>query len=337
VISITTRQLVVFEDFRKQVARALDAFENIKDFEDVERVFLRGQGLSPNSYRTYRQAIKTFYEWTKGKHPLKVAPADVEAFYDARARAVDRNTACPVIKGLKNFYEGVKRLLPFYSSSFEQMPEKLVKKLNRTKKGNRTKKALTKDEKKAILAYLSETDTAKGLENYAIVFMLVTSGLREDELLQVLYGNLKYLEGEWTAVFTGKGDKEAEQELYGPAVEASRAYFKKAFGRDPRSDDAVFYTLPAFPGETPRPLQYHTLWRRIQEIGAVLREAGILKRDLQFSPHLFRRSCATNLYKQGMGIEAVQAKTRHENIETLLKHYVDDEEPANKYIEKMLT
>jgi hypothetical protein len=27
---------------------------------------------------------------------------------------------------------------------------------------------------------------------------------------------------------------------------------------------------------------------------------------------------------------------RHENVETLFKHYVDDDEPANKYIEKIL-
>jgi integrase len=210
------------------------------------------------------------------------------------------------------------------------MPEKLVKKLNRTKK------ALTKDEIKAILAYLSENGTVKCLENSAIVFMLVTSGLHADELLQVRWGNIEHLDGKWTVVFTGTRDKEAEQALYGPAVEASRAYFKKAFGRETRTDDAIFFTVPAFPGETPKPLQYHTLWRRTQEIGTELREAGILKRKLQFSPHVFRRSYATNLYKQGMGIKAVQAKTRHENVETLLKHYVDDDEPANKYIEKML-
>jgi integrase len=171
-----------------------------------------------------------------------------------------------------------------------RLTEKLVKKLNRTKKGNRTKKALTKDEIKATLANLSENGTVKGLENYVIVFMLVTSGLRADELLQVRWGNLEHPDGRWTAVFTGKGDKEAEQELYPAAGKASGAYFKKAFGRDPRPDDAIFNTMPAFPGETPRPLQYHTLWRRTQEIGAELREAGILKRELQFSPRLFRRS-----------------------------------------------
>ena len=264
-----------------------------------------------------------------------MTPADIEAFYDAREKAVDRNTACLEIKGLKKFYEGVKRLLPFYSSTFKQMTEKLVKKLNRTKKGNRTKKALTKDEILAILAYFPENGTVKGLENNAIVFMLVTSGLRADELLQVRWGNIEHLDGKWTVVFTGTGDKEAEQALYGPAVEASRAYFKKAFGRETRTDGAKFSTIPSFPGETPRPLQYHTLWRRTQEIGTELRQAGILKHEVQFSTHLFRRSYATNLYKQGMGITAIQAKTRHENVETLLKHYVDDE-PANKYIEKIL-
>jgi len=75
------------------------------------------------------------------------------------------------------------------------MPEKLIKKLNKTKKGNRTKKALSKTEIKMLLSWLSQDKSVKGLEDYAIVFILIT-----------------------------KGGKEAEQELYGPAVETCERY-----------------------------------------------------------------------------------------------------------------
>ena len=49
-----------------------------------------------------------------------------------------------------------------------------------------------------------------------------------------------------------------------------------------------------------------------------------------------RRSYATNLYKTGMGIKAIQEKTRHSNIEVLTRHYIDDDEPAAPYFAKML-
>lgn len=48
------------------------------------------------------------------------------------------------------------------------------------------------------------------------------------------------------------------------------------------------------------------------------------------------RSYATTLYKSGMGIKAIQAKTRHANTETLMRHYVYDDEAASGYLERAL-
>ena len=181
-----------------------------------------------------------------------------------------------------------------------------------------------------------EDRTPRGLEDHAIVFMLATSGLRASELCSLRWQDLDQVDGTWTARFIGKGGLSAEQELYAPAVEACREYFRAAFHRDPRPEDALFWTVPSFPGAQPAPLLYHVLWDRVRKIGARARAAGILKRDLQFSPHLFRRSYATALYKSGMGLKAIQEKTRHANIEVLMKHYVDDSEPAGPHFDKIL-
>ncbi len=144
------------------------------------------------------------------------------------------------------------------------------------------------------------------------------------------------VEGKWTAYFIGKGEKEAEQELYGRAVDACNRYFRKVFRRDPKPEDALFWTVPSYPRDTRRPLTNHqTIWLRIKKIGAAAREAGIIKRDIVFSPHLFRRSYATGLYKSGMKIKSIQEKTRHTSIETLVKHYVYDDELATPYLDKM--
>lgn len=228
-------------------------------------------------------------------------------------------------------------MVPGYISPFEVMEDRLTKKLNQTKKGNRTKKALNKGETRDLLAYLQGDQTVKGKANYSMVLMLLTSGLRAAEVCQLRWGDLEYEEGGiWTASFIGKGGKEASQEIYAPALEAAKEFFRAQFKRDPEKEDYLFYSLPAYPGDQPRPMTPHRLWVRVRQLGEAAKEAGIIKRDLNFSPHLFRRSFATLLYKSGMKIKAIQEKTRHANIDVLMKHYIHDEDPASPYFEWLL-
>lgn len=317
--------------------KAKEVFDKIHSFEDVETYLLRGQGLSPNTYKCYLTAVKQLYAFTEGLNPIQVTPGHIEAFYDDVSQRVDRNTAYLRIRGLKRFFAGISKVIPGYVSPFDVMDKKLTKKLNRTKKGNRTKKALFKGEVKALLSWLAEDASIKGVADHAIVFMLVTSGLRASELCQLRFRDLELDEsGTWKAVFTGKGGEDAEQELYTPALEAARAYFAEQFNRDPRPDDYLLYSLPAFNGDAPRKLTPHRLWVRVKSIGERAKEAGVIKRDINFSPHLFRRSYATVLYKSGMKIKAIQEKTRHASIETLVKHYVYDDDPASPFLQAAL-
>lgn len=318
------------EGFKK----AWNTFNKIKDFDDIEREFLLGRGLSPNTYRNYLGSVRRFYEFTDHLHPLQVKPADIEKFYDARVKEVDRNTAYLDIRGLKKFFAGIRDVISIYTSPFDTMNDKLTHKLNKTKKGNRTKKALNKTELRALLSWLCQDRSVQGLENYAIVYMLATSGLRAEELLQLRWKNIEFFEGKVTAYFTGKGEKEAEQELYEPAVRVCTEYFKKAFNRIPRPEDHLFWTIPAYNGEKMRPLRYPALWKRISKVGDKIKEIGIIKRDIVISPHLFRRTYATLLYKEGMQLKAIQNKTRHANINVLVQHYIYDEEPATPFLEK---
>lgn len=166
--------------------------------------------------------------------------------------------------------------------------------------------------------------------------LLAASGLRASELCQLEWGDLDFASGKWTARFIGKGAKDAEQELFPAAVEACRQYFGCHFRRAPRPEDALFYTVPTFPHQEPEPMTPHTLWTRVRSMGAAAVEAGVITRELQFSRHLFRRSYATLLYKSGMKLKAIQNLTRHANIETLCKHYVDDSEPATPFLAQAL-
>jgi integrase/recombinase XerD len=212
----------------------------------------------------------------------------------------------------------------------------LNRKLNRSKRRHRTKQALTKAELKGLLACLRKDQSIKGLENYAIVMTLLASGLRTSELCQLNWGDLYYDDGRYTAYFTGKGGRAAEQELYPASVAAAKGYFLAQFRRNPNPGDHFFYTLENYKGRTLTPLKTPTLWARIREIGFSAIRSGVITRELEFSPHLFRRTFATLYYRETRDLKATQLATRHSSVDVLMKHYVDSAQGISEVVSKIL-
>ncbi|MCK5569662.1 MAG: site-specific integrase, partial [Spirochaetes bacterium] len=296
--------------------KAWAVFGEINSFEDLESYFLRGAGLSRYTYRNYRDSFKRLYDFLKGKHPAQVTAADLEAFYDRRLETVDRLTAYLDIRGIKKCFEGMKYAVPGLKSPFDKMPEKLVKKLNRTKQ-QQTKGTLSKAEIQNVLEFLSKGVQVKDVGNYAIVQFLYSTGLRGEELCSLRYKDIEYDEDEkiYYAVGIGKGEKPFRQEIvYHEAVEVARRYFHLVHGRDPRLEDPLFWTI----SHGIRPMRYHALYERIKELGEKLKEAGVIRRNVNFTPHLLRRSIITHLYKNGMRIKALRHFSRHSSVETLM-------------------
>ncbi|GAJ10716.1 unnamed protein product, partial [marine sediment metagenome] len=69
--------------------RAQSIFDSIKSFDDIERLFLKGNGLSEHTYRSYLTAVKQLYEFTNGLNPLQITTAHIEGFYDDLVKKVD--------------------------------------------------------------------------------------------------------------------------------------------------------------------------------------------------------------------------------------------------------
>jgi integrase len=317
------------------VATVHDPLEQIHSFADIERLLLRGRGHTPGTYATYRARVKLFYEWSGGKHPAQVTAGDLEAYYEHRTALVGRNTAHLDVFSMKALLGGLRAYFPRYRSPFDGMTKKLWKKLSRTKQ-NGTKKALNRLEVRKIIDFLALNTSIKGREDYAIFRMLYATGLRGSELCAITWGDLELDEEEQTYYLAGigKGGKPFRQEVVDPeAVPTAKAYFLAAFDREPRAKDHVFWTQPSYHGEQVRPLPYHALYDRVVGIGARVKAAGIVTRNITFSPHLLRRSIITNLSKAGMRVKALQKFSRHSNANTLLAFYVDDDEPAKKYFQ----
>lgn len=316
--------------------KTVEKFQHVKSFDDIERLFLRGQGLSKNSYDSYLQAVKSIYSFTEGKHPLQWTPADIEAFYDAERSRNSISTAYARMAGLKNFCKTVQAQLPFWQSPFDIMNERLKQKLNTSPKAQQ-KSALYQNELQRVLGMLRADQTLKGLQTYAAVITLVTTGLRAQELCDITRGSLEKNtdNGCWYVSGIGKGNKPFRQEIHPEAVRALLDAFKAQHKRDPRTDERLLWTT-GYKGNSPTPMNKPTLWARLKDIGNELKNQGEIRQSIEFSAHLFRRTFLTLLSKNGMSVRALQQHSRHSSIETLMKHYVDDSESSKPYLDKIL-
>ena len=310
----------MFPNFEIGIRKAADLFSKINSFEDIETYLLRGRGLSPHTYASYLQAVKQLYDFTDGLNPFQITPGHIERFYDDLRKRVEINTACLRMRGLKKFFHCIAEQCPGFVSPFEIMSEPLLKKLKLTDKPA-TKSALTKAEMNRLLQWLSARMDPRGKLAYSAIFMLVTSGMRCAELCNLRWEDIEEIDGTYFANFIGKGNKPAHQELFEPALSSLN-----------RKGEYLFTRI-----DDDRKLDNHALWYQISEVGKEARAAGIIGqgRRVTFSPHLFRRCFCTLLNKAGMTIPEVAENSRHSNISTLTKHYIDSREPTTPFLTKI--
>lgn len=310
----------VFPNFHEGFRRAAELFARIQSFDDIEIHLLRGQGLSPHTYRSYMTAVKALYVFTEGLNPFQIVPGHLEAFYDAQRTKLSVSSCAIRMSGLKKFFGTIATTMPGYVSPFDVMGDELKAKFNQTTpKG--TKQALTAEELRDLLAWLKGRTDPRGKLAYQTIYMLVTTGLRAAELCGLRWTDIESIAGTYYANGIGKGSKPFHQELYADAL-----------AQIPHKGEVLFHRLDG------KPLDPHALWDNTRIIGEQAKAAGIIAetRRLTFSPHLFRRTFATLLYKDGLRVKALAALTRHTNISTLTDHYIDDTEPAAAHLSSIL-
>ena len=206
----------------------------------------------------------------------------------------------------------------------------------KTSKGNGVVIALTSDEISKLLEFLKNDKTKMGVRNYALVYMLVTTGFRISELLDLSFGDIvkEYDTKDNEVLFAvgfGKGDKEFKQPLDRKAVDALMEYHKKVYDELPEEDEYLFYNFT-----TGKNLKYGTAWKAVNTMWLKIEEVGLFNRIVKLHPHLFRASFCSGLVKSGMPLEQVKILSRHSDYNTLLNHYVNVEVDVKPYLDKYL-
>jgi len=177
---------------------------------------------------------------------------------------------------------------------------------------------LTADEVKALLR-VPDRRTLKGKRDYALLLLMLSSGLRKAEVCSLSIENLTTYRNQTVVDVIGKGQKHRRIPITGEVMEAIIDYQKamKIAGPRPVVDPEVrplFFTLGERGDTKPvqlTPKAVDCLIRRVKK-------AALLSKRI--TPHTTRHTFATSLLDEGTDLRTVQELLGHEHIKTTEKY-----------------
>ncbi len=177
---------------------------------------------------------------------------------------------------------------------------------------------LAADEVKALLR-VPDRRTLKGRRDYALLLLMLSSGLRKAEVCSLCIENLTTYRNQTVVDVIGKGQKQRRVALTGKVMEAVLDYQKSLKNADfrhrpPKSTEPaarpLFFTLGERGNTQPAPLTpkaVDCLMRRVKK-GALLTK--------RITPHTTRHTFATSLLDKGVDLRTVQELLGHAHIRT---------------------
>jgi len=177
---------------------------------------------------------------------------------------------------------------------------------------------LTEEEAQAILR-VPDRRTLQGKRDYAILLLLLTTGLRKAEICSLKVGDLKTYRNQAVLDVIGKGKKFRRIPIKNETLLIIQDYLKAGKnGFNP--EHPMFYTLGKH-----GPYEQRNLTPKAVDclIKSVAKRALIRKR---IHPHVMRHTFATTLLDKGNDLRTVQALMGHSHIRTTeaYLHSTDD-------------
>jgi site-specific recombinase XerD len=152
-------------------------------------------------------------------------------------------------------------------------------------------------------------DTIQGARNYAMVILMLVTGLRAIEVSRALRNDLSQLESTYILYIQGKGrdDKDLFVKLPDEVQKAIHGYLMKRSDQDPHLFVSHSHSVKD------KGITTKTIQASIRELMA---QADVI--GPKISVHSLRHTCAYLNIKAGGSLEATQQLLRHRNIDTTL-------------------
>jgi integrase/recombinase XerD len=245
--------------------------------------FLNYRRYSPNTIKTYTDALEVFFRFHQTKEPEKLSIEDIIEF----------NTAYILQKNLSASYQNqvINAIKLFYRNRFNRTME--VDYIQRPKREKRLPNVLSKTEVKAII------EAPVNLKHRAMLSLIYACGLRRSELLNL---TLKDVLSDRNLLFIrqSKGKKDRVVPISDKIIDMLREYYK-----------AYKPKTWLFEGQFPN-TKYSEM-----SLAKVLKQS-VLKAKIvkNVSLHWLRHSYATHLLESGTDLRYIQELLGHSSSRT---------------------
>lgn len=271
------------------------------DVKTAIQLFAVSQDVKPSSRALYTRTLGTFFDWvaTSGRTVANLTVADLIAYKDELLNGGKSSlTVASYINSIRRFYEWAEanKLYPNIGKGIHAPKRKQAFR----------KQPLTVAQVGELLHHEQGTQTAR---DYAIVNLMVRTGLRCVEVVRASVGDITYKGGQRVLMVQGKGRDEKDNFviLTDAAYNPIREYLNTRTGID---DNA-----PLFASESRNNDGGRLTTRSVSGIAKQgLKSVGLDNKV--FTAHSLRHTAAVNILRAGGSLEMAQYTLRHSNPAT---------------------
>ena len=255
--------------------------------------FIQSQDISRSSRDTYRRTLRQYFTWIEqtGRTLQTIELGDLISYKEDLLTRLTALTVSSYITSLRKFYE--------WAEAKKYYPN-IARGLKAPRRKHQFKKQpLQLEDSKALLLHY-----APGSRDFALVNLLLRTGLRTIEITRADIGDITYKAGKRILKVHGKGrdEKDALVVLTRNAWEPLQAYLNS---RTDVTPEAPLFTSTAN-NNTGGRLTTRTVSAIVKQ---GLRAIGLDSKE--FSAHSLRHTTAVNILRAGGSIQNAQDVLRH--------------------------
>lgn len=257
---------------------------------------------SPKTVDTYSKNIKRFFVYLMENGITQPQREDIVAYRDYLKEDHKPTTVQGYLAAVKLFFQWTEQ---------ERLYPNVAQRVKGAKLDTEHKKDYLTTKQVNRLLGAVDRDTLKGLRDYAILSLMVTTGLREVSVVNADIGDIRTAGDAVALFYKGKGHEEKATyvKLAEPVEEAIRAYLKARGETDPEA--------PLFSSIANRNSGERMTTRSVSRI-AKTRLVDVGLESDRLTGHSLRHTAATLNLLNGGTVEETQQLLDHANINTTL-------------------
>lgn len=278
--------------------------------------FISSQDVRPSSKKLYKRTITQYFKWVeeKGFNLKDITRVEIIRYKeDLLTKSMSSLSVGSYLTVVRKFYEWTEanKLYPNVAKGIKTPKRKQAFK----------KQPLTPDQTTKLLDYFKEKQ-AEGARDYAIINLLLRTGLRTIEVINANIEDITFKQGKRVLLVQGKGEVEKNNFviLTEKAYEPIKVYLETRPSAYTKAGEPLFTSV-----------SNNSQGRRLttRTISKIAKEGlrAINLDSIHLTAHSLRHTLAVSILRAGGSLNDVQGVLRHANPATtqIYTHAIDEE------------